>query len=84
MPTFHYVYILVSLEDPARHYVGTTEDIAARLAKHRPWRIETWVCERARENRSDQKLWALLGKRPFSMSSRYFLMARLAAAPRPA
>ncbi|MEI6970242.1 MAG: GIY-YIG nuclease family protein, partial [bacterium] len=38
----------------ARHYVGTTEDIAARLAKHnhgsvphtakhRPWRIETCI-----------------------------------------
>jgi len=59
---FHYVYILVSEADPARHYVGSTRDLQARLAahnagkvrhtaKHRPWRMETAVafrcCEKA-------------------------------------
>ena len=28
------VYILESLGDPERHYVGVTEDLKARLAKH--------------------------------------------------
>ena len=44
------VYILRSLNDPERHYVGVTSDVAARLsahnsgqsphtARHRPWRL---------------------------------------------
>ena len=52
--TFHYVYILVSEQDTARHYVGCSSDLTARLKKHneggcvhtskyRPWRIETAV-----------------------------------------
>ncbi len=51
---FQYVYILVSEQEPARHYVGCTSDLFARLKKHneggcphtskyRPWRIETVV-----------------------------------------
>ncbi len=51
---FHYVYILVSLEDPDRHYIGVTADLESRLKKHnsggcphtskyRPWRVETAV-----------------------------------------
>ena len=56
MPTsrYSYVYVLVSEQDPARHYTGCTADLSARLAKHneggvphtakyRPWRIETAV-----------------------------------------
>ena len=57
---FHYVYILVSESDNARHYVGLTADLDQRLArhnagevthtsKHRPWRIETAVAFRNRE-----------------------------------
>ena len=49
-----YVYILRSLSDPDRYYVGTTSDLRARLAKHnagevshtskyRPWRIKTYL-----------------------------------------
>ncbi|UJW84559.1 GIY-YIG nuclease family protein [Devosia sp. SL43] len=49
-----YVYILRSLSDPERHYVGTTADLKARLAKHNeggvahtskygPWRIKTYL-----------------------------------------
>jgi predicted GIY-YIG superfamily endonuclease len=49
-----YVYILRSLSDPDRYYVGTTSDLKARLAKHnagevshtskyRPWQIKTYL-----------------------------------------
>jgi len=49
---YHHVYILTSLADPNRHYVGCTTDLRARLqshnsgqsphtAKYRPWHIET-------------------------------------------
>jgi putative endonuclease len=45
-----FVYILESLNNPARHYTGLSADVASRLdwhnaglshhtAKHRPWRI---------------------------------------------
>ncbi len=58
MPTkkqnFYYVYLLVSINDTTRHYVGVTIDLKARLTKHnkgdvphtakyRPWRIETAI-----------------------------------------
>lgn len=61
MHGFHYVYTLESRGEPDRFYVGLTDDLAARLAKHnaggvphtakcRPWRIKTAVafCDRAR------------------------------------
>ena len=49
-----YVYILQSLSNPGRYYVGVTQDLRARLAKHNagevthtskyaPWRIKTYV-----------------------------------------
>jgi putative endonuclease len=49
-----YVYILQSIEDPERHYVGATSDLRARLQKHNagevshtskysPWIIKTYV-----------------------------------------
>ena len=31
MPSFHYVYILVSETNPDRHYTGSTEDLDDRL-----------------------------------------------------
>ena len=54
---FHYVYILVSDQDPDRHYVGLTGNLENRLAahnsgkvihtsKHRPWHFETAVAFR--------------------------------------
>ena len=54
MPESHYVYILVSSSDPARHYTGLTDDLGARLkfhnagqvpptANHRPWRIDVAI-----------------------------------------
>jgi putative endonuclease len=49
-----YVYILESLSNSDRHYVGLTDDLRARLAKHNsgavahtskhgPWRIKTYI-----------------------------------------
>ena len=49
-----YVYILESVSDPHRHYVGLTDDLRARLRKHNanevphtakygPWRLKTYI-----------------------------------------
>ena len=49
-----YVYILQSLTDPQRFYVGCTHDLRARIRKHNagevshtskylPWRIKTYL-----------------------------------------
>ena len=49
---YYYVYILVRIDHLDTHYVGRTEDLEKRLAKHnkgdcshtakhRPWKIET-------------------------------------------
>lgn len=49
-----YVYILRSVEQPGRYYVGVTADLRARLRKHNagevphtskfgPWAIKTYV-----------------------------------------
>lgn len=49
-----YVYILRSVRDPGRHYVGVTSDLRARLQKHNagevahtskyaPWTIKTYL-----------------------------------------
>ena len=49
---FFYVYMLESLSNPERHYVGLTRNLKSRLrkhneggvphtSKHRPWRIKT-------------------------------------------
>ena len=54
---FHYLYILVSESNPARHYIGSTADLNTRLAAHnagkvshtskyKPWRVETAVAFR--------------------------------------
>ncbi|GAB4181195.1 MAG: hypothetical protein Tsb0017_20970 [Geothermobacteraceae bacterium] len=55
---FHYVYLLTSLSDESRHYVGLTKDLKKRLSAHnsgqvshtskfRPWRIETAIAFRS-------------------------------------
>ena len=52
--TMQYVYILRSQSEPGRHYVGTTRDLGARLARHNsglvshtakygPWQIQTYL-----------------------------------------
>ena len=57
---FFYVYLLVSLSHPDKHYTGWTEDLQGRLkahnasacphtAKFRPWRIETAVAFHSRD-----------------------------------
>lgn len=59
MTEFSYVYILESLGSAGGFYVGLTEDLSARLAKHnaggvphtakmKPWRIKTAVAFRDR------------------------------------
>jgi predicted GIY-YIG superfamily endonuclease len=61
MNGFCYVYILESLSAAGGYYVGLTDDLSSRLAKHnagevphsakgRPWRIKTTVAfsDRAR------------------------------------
>ncbi len=50
----YYVYLIESIEDSNRRYVGYTEDPKQRLAdhnigknvstaEHRPWRIQTYI-----------------------------------------
>ena len=54
MAIYHYVYLLQSIPDPARHYTGLTTDLRSRLLKHneggnphtadhRPWSIQTAI-----------------------------------------
>lgn len=49
-----YVYILISVNFPDRHYVGMTGDLKARITKHnagevshtskyRPWTLKTYL-----------------------------------------
>ena len=62
--TFTYVYILQSLADPERHYVGMTEDLNTRLEAHNagqvshtsrfsPWEIQTAIAFRDRRKAVD-------------------------------
>jgi predicted GIY-YIG superfamily endonuclease len=55
---YFYVYLLVSIENPEKHYVGLTRDLDDRLRRHNagevphaskylPWRIETVVAFRS-------------------------------------
>lgn len=50
----HYVYLIESIADPTKRYVGVTADLKARLAehnagksahtsKHLPWRLVTYI-----------------------------------------
>ena len=60
MPNFYYVYILTDIATGTHHYVGFTQDLSERLAKHnagdvphtskfRPWRIQTAVASDSKE-----------------------------------
>ena len=53
-PIMHYVYLLRSVLDPPRKYIGLTDDLRERLknhneggslhtAKYRPWVVECYV-----------------------------------------
>ena len=56
----YYVYLLESLDDPTKRYVGVTADLKVRLrehnsgksghtSKHRPWRLVTYLAFSGRE-----------------------------------
>jgi putative endonuclease len=77
-----YVYILRSLENLERHYVGVTADLRARLKKHNagevshtakysPWAIKTYVAF------SDEKQAVAFEKYLKSPSGRAFAKKRL-------
>ncbi|KAF0177815.1 MAG: excinuclease ABC C subunit domain-containing protein [Limisphaerales bacterium] len=62
--SFHYVYILRSVANPDRHYVGLTDDLQERLGKHnagevthtakfKPWVIKTANAFRERERAAE-------------------------------
>jgi len=53
-PAMYYVYLLESISDPNRHYVGFSTDLRRRLLEHntgklpttsphRPWRLSTYL-----------------------------------------
>jgi predicted GIY-YIG superfamily endonuclease len=57
---FTHVYVLLSVKDTTRRYIGMTNDLEARLkshnqgnnphtSKYRPWQIETAIAFRSRE-----------------------------------
>jgi putative endonuclease len=57
----HYVYLLRSIHDPTRTYVGYTTDLRHRVtthnlggstytARYRPWRLVTYVAFSAKSN----------------------------------
>jgi predicted GIY-YIG superfamily endonuclease len=61
---FHYVYILQSVANPDRYYVGLTDDLQKRLRKHnavevshtvklKPWTIKTAIAFRVRERAAE-------------------------------
>ncbi len=77
-----YVYILQSESDPDRFYVGISDDVDARLAKHNanevahtlkfgPWRLKTFVAF------SDEKQAFAFEKYLKSGSGRAFAKKRL-------
>lgn len=51
---YYIVYILISLKDSSKYYIGTTRDLKRRLQEHNnsrsgyskryaPWKIETYI-----------------------------------------
>ena len=60
MKNFHYVYILIDVATETHHYVGSTQDLQARLAKHnagevphtskfKPWKVEAYFAFETKE-----------------------------------
>lgn len=56
----HYVYLLVSIGNPEKRYIGVTSDLRARLSEHnggksphtsksRPWKLATCIAFSDRE-----------------------------------
>jgi predicted GIY-YIG superfamily endonuclease len=61
---YFYVYILESISNPEHYYIGCTEDLKERLAKHneggcthtkkfRPWRIKNYFAFDNKSKASD-------------------------------
>ena len=78
----NYVYILRSLQQPERYYVGVTVDLRSRLSRHNagevthtskyaPWEIKTYVAF------SDEKQAIAFEKYLKSPSGRAFAKKRL-------
>ena len=77
-----YVYILQSLEDDERYYVGSTDDLRERLkyhnagnvphtSKYKPWRVNTYL------GFSDEKRAVAFERYLKSSSGRAFAKKRL-------
>ena len=60
MQNFHYVYILIDTTTETHYYVGSTQDLQARLAKHnagevphtskfKPWKVEAYFAFETKE-----------------------------------
>ena len=60
MKNFHYVYILIDIATETHHYVGSTQDLQSRLAKHnagevphtskfKPWKLEVYIAFETKE-----------------------------------
>ena len=60
MQNFYYVYILIDTETEMHHYVGFTQDLSERLAKHNagevphtakfhPWKVEAYFAFETKE-----------------------------------
>lgn len=59
----YYTYVLESINDPGRRYIGHTSNIGARLARHnageshytakyRPWKLKLYVAFETRDQAS--------------------------------
>ena len=77
-----FVYLLISVKNPSKVYIGRTNDLEKRLAEHNrgessyskaygPWRLETYVAF------SDEKLAETLEKYLKSGSGFAFMKKRL-------
>ena len=60
----HYVYIIVSVKQPERYYVGMTNHVCGRLRQHnqgivrstapfKPWRLRTAICFSRKDRAAD-------------------------------
>ena len=41
-PNVHYVYLIESVSDPVRRYVGLTADLRQRMDEHKLWQITAY------------------------------------------
>ena len=60
MKNFYYVYILIDIATETHHYVGSTQDLKSRFAKHnagevphtskfKPWKLEVYIAFEIKE-----------------------------------